>query len=511
MTRYIIKFPFFFCLVLVPCLLLPSLSWAESQLKCGPGGQGKVKSLAIGGLAVAPGPTKSLLGANVLYFIDDDKTWNAGLGEKLNRLRLSALRFPGGEVADQYDWEKGGKEKLGISAGNDGSEDFAPFTDGLEFLKRAKVAGIPDIYFVVNLEGAFVAPGDRGENIRRYAEKAARWVAEVKRQGFVVKYWEIGNESNHDSTTFTLTAAEYAGALAIFSREMKRADPQIKIAANGPTGVNASGFADKFTKEQLEFFRGKGRKLCGKKPEKGCIEKIRQVIPGTVKPVAWWDVLAARAGRDFDMAVIHSYSMVKLPKSFEKSESKEMRQVQRLRERLEQETGRRIAISVTEWNVPPKRRENIASGDAALANVIKLGNYLAAGVEHALFWPLRYPDSERALLTMDGLEVTPMYRAFEAVAPVMNGAYAGQKVLAAGVYALKTNTTSGERVMLVNTGNHPLQVDLRLQDGRSHEVQVNQLTGENMSGGETCRGSSIENGVSITLPPGSLTTAILSH
>lgn len=498
-------------------LMLSLLFYLQSShamtLACGDVANLEDAIFSVGDAPVSDEPAKSLLGVNILFHIDDDKAWNEGLPAKLRQLGLSSLRFPGGEVADRYDWETGGRDNARVTD-KESPAEAAGYTDYLEFLERAKAAGIADIYFVVNLESAFLAPGDRDENVRRYAGKAARWVAEVRRRGYRVKYWEIGNESYLDGTTFPLTAAEYADALSVFSGVMKQADPSIVIAANGPSGEESNGFADKLTREQLEFFRGKGRKLCGRKPDKDCIVRIREAVPGIEKPEPWWGVVSARAGNDFDMAVIHSYSRVKLPKRPDGAGLRELKQVRRLRAMLERKTGREIAVSVTEWNVPPKRRETLARGAAALSNVVKLGNYMAAGVEHAHLWPLRYPGTEsevRMLLTMEGLEITPMYRALEAVAPVMNAAFGGQEVLANGVYALQTTATDGERVALVNAGNHARAVHLQLAAGTPHGVKVHQLSGDSMSGGEICGASGALGDVSISLPPGSLTTVILTQ
>lgn len=486
------------------CLLLPIKVFPQPILPVCEGRFGEGSgTLLLNSAPVQTARGQSILGANALYAIEDDQAWSGDLAKKLRTLKISSLRFPGGEVADWYDWERS------LNA-----PEMLPFTDYREFLERAKEVGADALYFVVNLESAFLLPGDREANVHIYAEKAARWVAEVKRQGYKVKYWEIGNESYLPGTTYSLTAAEYAEALSIFSRAMKKADPEIVIAANGPSGANGVGFADKFERDQLAFIRGEGRAVCGKKPEKDCVEKVRRVIPGTAQPQPWWEVVATIAGNDFDMAVVHSYSSVTLPRATGETNFRETNVIGGLRERLVQMTGRQIEISVTEWNVPPERRKRMSAEEAVFSNIIKLGNYKAVGVEHAHFWPLRYPKregAERALLTMDKLDETPMYRALEFVMPVMNADYVRQSALEDGVYALIATASSGEKVLLVNERRGARKIGLQLQDGSRQGVRVMHYSAGRRSEGAACVTSDGKGKIVVNLPPASLTTIMFVH
>jgi hypothetical protein len=441
------------------------------------------------------------LGANIHHRIDNDLAWSEGLGDKLKQLGTLSLRFPGGEMADKYDWESNPSEA-------DVQTQHAQDLDYLEFLREAKAIDIKEIFFVVNLESAFLASGNLEENILRYAQKAARWVKAVKEHGYKVNYWEIGNESNHRGTTFVLTASEYAHALSVFSREMRKIDSNIKIAANGPVGVNASGFADRLTAEQLRYFRGAGKFVCGKKAKLGCIDKIREAKPGIAKPQSWWDTLIEVAPNEFDVAIIHQYTVAKLPKTL-KHKFWETERILQLRTRLTHNIGKPIEISITEWNIPPRRRVVTDRNKAVLNNAIKLGNYMAAGVGHAIFWPLRYTTAEgkeRALLSLETMTPTPLYRAFEQIKSVLSGKYITQSVLGNEIYMLQTRTPDAYQLMLVNQGKSTNRISLEPPEDSNFIVQVNQLSGPNMIGGAVCESAISRKNTLITSHPNSLTT-----
>lgn len=59
--------------------------------------------------------SSALLGTNNLYWIDDDRVWaNPEFPALLKSLGVQSLRFPGGEVADNYDWETNRLERRGF-------------------------------------------------------------------------------------------------------------------------------------------------------------------------------------------------------------------------------------------------------------------------------------------------------------------------------------------------------------------------------------------------------------
>jgi hypothetical protein len=340
-------------------------------------------------------------GTNILYWIDTKKDWNEfNIGASLSELGIKALRFPGGEVADNYDWEKNEIERDDQFPKEAASiKEKENRLDFRTFLKHADELGIRDIYFVVNLEGAFMSPGNRDENIRAYAKKAARWVEAVKKSGHHVKYWEIGNESYLHSA-FPLTAKEYADALRIFSKEMKSADPSIKIGAIGPLsakGDKAIGFADEMHPETRETYRKgipEGKTPCRKQNLRECAMQVNKGRKH--QGDAWWTQVARYASDSFDFAVVHRYGYY--PKKQHKNKGSDFGAIASLKKYLMEATGREVPIAITEWNVPESDSHELADGDHAVEVAAQLLGYYRSGVQDALYWPFRMKGNDSLAL-----------------------------------------------------------------------------------------------------------------
>jgi hypothetical protein len=462
-------------------------------------------------------PIKNFLGVNNLYFIDNKTAWNQqNVGQKLSQLGVTTLRYPGGEVADNYDWETNGPER-------DTNQDSTDTANGrlkdqnldyLTFLHHASQIGATDLFFVVNVEGAFLSPGNKDENIVRYAKKAAHWVDEVKRHGYRVKYWEIGNEAFLTGTAYPLTADEYAHALNIFYREMKQADPSIQIGVIGPNRIAMQGFLDGLTPQQQSYFRqtaedtkGTNRNTCQRKGKRGkdCANLIKQSTPDEAKTIKtpWWDTVLANAKNSFDFAVIHNYEL-------EDNLLKQSKIMQEIHSYLSENAGRPIELAVTEWNIPPSKRADIDSEDIPLDTAIKLGNYLAAGVSHAIFWPMRYKDQDRrALLSFENFNTTPSYKTLALIAPLLQGEVVNQFSLGEDIYFLQTQSSLGMVAMLVNRSKEAKRVTMKLVNATANTnvdiTQLDGLTGQSTS--VSIKAKSPPNNAELQLPPKSVTLA----
>jgi hypothetical protein len=118
----------------------------------------------------------------------------------------TTLRFPGGSIADNYDWAI--------------PDDVAPYTTYATF---AQVA--------TNLGATIIISANYGSGT---AAEAAAWVADANvTNHFGFKYWEVGNEeygtyetdehaNPHDPYTYATNAAAYI-------QQMKAVDPTIKV------------------------------------------------------------------------------------------------------------------------------------------------------------------------------------------------------------------------------------------------------------------------------------------
>ena len=427
-------------------------------------------------------PGVAPVGVNTLYWIDDDHAWlRTSLPRLLKESGIQTLRFPAGEAADNYDWESHALEDPNRWPGEKGGvEERELRTDYKEFLAQAKLLGIKHLFFVVNVDGAFRASGDLDANLRRYADKAARWVRAVKSAGHRVRYWEIGNEPYLPDKP--LTASEYAKALSVFAKAMRAADPGILIGAAGPSGERAVSFADHLTPVQLRYFREQGdnnQKVCpGVKP-RDCIEIIQARIPGKRYAPLWWPTLLKEAGTDFDFAVIHRYDMAKIgglrarEGVFAFSDGP-----RRLRALLEEAKGGPVPIALTEWNTPA-RAGMLTETDHLLNIAIQLGNTLAAGVDFAHYWPLRFPSGKRnPLFSMDAAEATPTAKIFAIMSALSEPSWQlAESSPEDGIYILRGRQQKGENFVVVNTTARAFKMNLALSQAGSGSATIRRLVG----------------------------------
>jgi hypothetical protein len=407
------------------------------------------------------------LGANILYWIDNDEAWlNKGVPGRLQELGIKTLRYPGGEVADNYDWETNSverKDKFPYEAQTE--KERHGRLDYLEFLANAKKIGVENIFFVVNLEGAFFQPGDREASIEKYAEKAARWVKAVKEAGYRVQYWEIGNES-YLGSAYALTAHEYVAALKVFYRKMKAADPSIKIGAIGPPGVkgiDAAGFADALGETGLGKFRTlirKGEEPCKKAGRKECSDELGVPYSQRDSPV-WWDVLLTEGRDSFDFAVIHRYRSERLQRKEESQPLQLKEQIRSLKDYLETRKRAKSDLALTEWNTPGKSHERVTEQEHVVDIAEQLGHYLEGGVDYALYWPWRIKGQWFSVMSEKDDRVSAVYSLFDLFqryhrARLMRADYNEQQ----GVYVLASQDARGKSALLVNYTNNRKRVKM---------------------------------------------------
>lgn len=404
---------------------------------------------------------KSRFGTNILFWVDTKSDWNKWrLSETLSDLGVAVLRFPGGEAADNYDWFRGEVERddhwpreATTSAEKLDRIDFKTF------LLKAKEIGVEDVYFVVNLEGAFFQPGEFEDNVRKYAKSAALWVKAIHDSDLSVKYWEIGNESYLHST-IPLTAKEYAFALQVFSTEMKSQDPDIQIGAVGPwslDGSNGTAFADRLHPRILNEYRlglVNGNAPCKKKGKKRCAQRLNGEL--SYQSLPWWPQIVALAPDAFDFIVLHRYG---IDTSRKVGEGRSIiGEISRLKRFLVTVKGQAVPIAMTEWNVPGNSNPKFDEGDHAIEVAAQLLGYYRAGVQDALYWPFRLKGKRYRLVDSRS---SKRYAAFDALKLLAVHSKAQRSllpasVLPAGVEVFGSTKQNGQELVLsgINNSKH---------------------------------------------------------
>ncbi len=364
--------------------------------------------------------SKLFFGVNSLYWIDNDRTRNdPEYISALKAAKVSIIRYPGGEVADNFDWKS---NRLNNPRAYPYSKEKCSYKKRMnfdEFVEWKDKIGSKAI-LVVNLEEGFIEG-----NLKKAAKKAAEWVkySNIEKK-YNIKYWEIGNESYHLGTRYPLTAKEYAKALKLFSREMKKVDPTIKIGAVGPWDYRKVPIVEYLPKRKVEELRSvksfKERKRLAKSLK-------RQYRNQRVKEwkKSWWEVIAEEASGSFDFAVIHRYTNRRIHDRDLRKPLRCDRPVLKLRSFLEKITGKDYPIALTEYNVGRRSAQGLSSTALNLTLAEMIGDYLKAGVDIGNYWPLRLKD-KRAMFSLRNMKKRSPYFVFKSFS-----SYCGDLILKA--------------------------------------------------------------------------------
>ncbi len=186
-------------------------------------------------------------GANACWLMDSDINWPRDVSneERFAEMKLGALRFPYGHLADNYLWHTPG-DYSNLSVTGPIAQVASPSipakwdwavnqTDGTflkamgfdEFIAVCKRQGI-EPFIVINAASYTYNGGPTYETLKQSAVEWVRYANITKNYG--VKYWQIGNEVEHKNA-FTMDA--YTNLFIDFATAMKAIDPTIKVG----TGV----------------------------------------------------------------------------------------------------------------------------------------------------------------------------------------------------------------------------------------------------------------------------------
>ena len=250
-----------------------------------------MKRLVIDPTQIRQQVASHALGLNVNFLADHAEMRRRGQGylAALKQMGVRSLRYPGGEKSNEYFWSQppwvapcptlsltGPEARLFIHSklvSEKGNFRVKPM-DFDEFIALCRELDAEPV-ICVGLGSAYVKnrPGRlRGSTRAQVLENAIEWVRYANlRQGYGVKYWEIGNESYWRGSIAALSAADYTRDLIELAHAMKAIDPTILIGANG--------HVDKYYISTADADEG---------------------------PV-WWEYLLKHAVAEIDFLVVHPY------------------------------------------------------------------------------------------------------------------------------------------------------------------------------------------------------------
>lgn len=396
--------------------------------------------------AIAEPVSSHLFGANLLFFHETDPVWqNPAFTEAMGQMGIAVLRFPGGEVADNYLWDVRTLAQPGWFPAQYAVTDADMDTDDFAILTR-RLGAEPIV--VLNYK-AHAAAGDT-EAAMRSAEAWVRYV-NVER-GYGIRYWEFGNELYLPGSQrkAPLTGREYGELYARLRDRLRAIDPEVRLGAVMPTDVTT-------------------------------------VVEGDESP--WWDGFVAGCSGNADFVVLHTYgpSGDYLVSGFGLT-----RKVQAVQEYLSKR-GMRAGIFITEHNAAIGWLTPLSIGHA-LAVGESLLDMAATGVRLATYWTTRYPDG-RGLLDYQSLSPNPtghvmrLLRAVAGYVPVGVEAERASSPSDAGLRVSGFVSSDGDQVILVVVNRWdkaaPLLVDLAPVLGTAAErvISLQRLRGANPANG----------------------------
>jgi alpha-L-arabinofuranosidase len=172
--------------------------------------------------------------------LSDSRGFRRDVLELLRPLRLSVLRWPGGNFVSNYHWADGvgpvASRPTRPNLAWGGTEDNHFGTD--EFLAYCAELGVAP-YICLNM-----GTGDLSEALDwvEYCNSVAPtyWGQQRRRNGheepYGVVYWGLGNEMYGDWQVGQLAAPDYVTLASRWAKALRRADPRIKLVSCGQNG-----------------------------------------------------------------------------------------------------------------------------------------------------------------------------------------------------------------------------------------------------------------------------------
>jgi len=206
-----------------------------------------VQNIAVNALNTSKELAFHPSGANVCWLMDSDIKWPRTVSNesRFAEMKFGAMRFPYGHLADNYLWHSPGQYSTVATTGpkpktaspetpsnltwavNTADNTFRKDLSFDEFIAICKRQNIEPL-ICVNSQAHFYTGGPTYEVLKTSAAEWVRYANITK--GYGIKYWQLGNEIEHDGN---LKMSEYTNLFIDFATAMKAIDPTIKVG----TGV----------------------------------------------------------------------------------------------------------------------------------------------------------------------------------------------------------------------------------------------------------------------------------
>ncbi len=290
---------------------------------------------------------ESLFGVNLLVF--EELSSNDSLViNTLKNCGIHWIRFPGGEVADNYHWRTNSLD----------NNRFFPYQ-----LPR-KAIGTEDVCKIASkLNGGLIVVLNAATGT---PEEAASWISYIRKKfSRVPLVVEIGNEDYQPNSLGHRAGVEECKKIKNFFISLRSVGKHIPIGVPFPIRPN---------------YHAKG----------------------DARP--WRDILVTKCGNYFDFASVHIYINSQNITQWRRERRMIKRYLETLRKYLRKVKDKRIPIWVTEFGLSQRKRRLWGRKEEGLIVSDLLVIMANLGVKGACFWPYYYHEKsfERGIVTGEG-------------------------------------------------------------------------------------------------------------
>jgi alpha-N-arabinofuranosidase len=180
--------------------------------------------------------SEDLMGVNVVYHVEPDALWTqTSLTDVLYELGVSFIRYPGGEIVDQFHWDEAGYGRRDSWNPAVTTSDRAPATDWMSVEEYDTVLDETCGKPMLGVNTASGARFNRIEEGVAQAQAFARYVHEELDRD--VDHWFVSNEQHLPNTEGGhagegWSPERYARAIERYATALHEVEPDLDIIAN---------------------------------------------------------------------------------------------------------------------------------------------------------------------------------------------------------------------------------------------------------------------------------------